>query len=72
MPDLAIPDVWSLLLATAVGYLMGALPLADRLSRRSGVDIFRTGTGLAGATNVMRMVAGFRLSSSSWATCRRA
>jgi glycerol-3-phosphate acyltransferase PlsY len=56
MLDVAIPNVWSLLTAVVVGYVLGALPLADRLSRRSGVDIFRTGTGLAGATNVMRMV----------------
>lgn len=56
MLDVAIPNVWSLLTAVVVGYVLGALPLADRLSRRSGVDIFRTGTGLAGATNVMRTV----------------
>ena len=56
MLDLVIPDAWSILLASVAGYLLGALPLADRLSRRSGVDIFRTGTGLAGATNVMRAV----------------
>ena len=56
MLDLVIPDVWSILIASVAGYLLGALPLADRLSRRSGVDIFRTGTGLAGATNVMRTV----------------
>ncbi len=56
MPDIAIPNAWGLLSAVAVGYLLGAMPLADRLSRRSGVDIFKTGTGLAGATNVMRAV----------------
>lgn len=45
-----------LLLATVIGYLLGALPIADRVSRRRGVDIFSTGTGLAGATNVRRQV----------------
>ena len=48
-----------LLLATAIGYLLGALPIADRVSRRRGVDIFSTGTGLAGATNVRRQVGKF-------------
>lgn len=45
-----------LLLATVIGYLLGALPIADRVSRRRGVDIFSAGTGLAGATNVRRQV----------------
>ena len=40
----------------AISYLLGALPLADRMSRRRGVDIFTSGTGLAGATNVRRSV----------------
>ena len=56
MPDLAIPNAWNLLLAVLIGYLLGATPLADRLSRRSGINIFKTGTGLGGATNVMRNV----------------
>ena len=42
--------------AVVFGYLLGALPLADRISRRHGVDVFSTGTGLAGATNVFRSV----------------
>ena len=45
-----------LLLATVIGYLLGALPIADRVSKRRGVDIFSAGTGLAGATNVRRQV----------------
>lgn len=45
-----------LLLAIIVGYLIGAVPIADRLSRRNGVDIFAVGTGLAGASNVRRTV----------------
>ena len=49
----------SLLLAAAVAYLLGALPLADQVSRRHGVDIFSVGTGLAGASNVKRSVGRF-------------
>ena len=45
-----------LLIAMALGYLVGAIPLADLLSRRQGVDIFSTGTGLAGASNVLKNV----------------
>ena len=48
-----------LLLATGIGYLLGALPIADRVSRRRDVDIFSAGTGLAGATNVRRQVGNF-------------
>ena len=49
---------WTPVLAISilVGYILGALPLADQLSRRHGVDIFSAGTGLAGATNVRRSV----------------
>ena len=57
---MSIEALWSstptLILAMAVGYLLGALPLADQISRRHGVDIFSAGTGLAGATNVRRTV----------------
>ncbi len=49
-------DLSGLLLATVIAYVIGALPLADRISRRRGVDIFRTGTGLAGSSNVMKTV----------------
>ena len=45
-----------LALATLIGYLLGSLPFADRVSRRRDVDIFSVGTGLAGATNVRRQV----------------
>ena len=41
-----------LLLATLAGYLLGAIPLAQRLSHWHGVDIFATGTRLAGSSNV--------------------
>ena len=46
----------SLLISVAIGYLLGAIPLADRVSRMRGVDIFNIGTGLAGASNVRRNV----------------
>lgn len=46
----------TLLLAVLGAYLLGALPLADQLSRRYGVDIFAVGSGLAGSSNVRRCV----------------
>ena len=46
----------TLLTTMVVAYVLGALPLADQISRRNGVDIFSTGTGLAGATNVRKEV----------------
>ena len=46
----------TLLLASLVSYIFGALPFAHRLSSRKGIDIFSTGTGLAGASNVFRSV----------------
>jgi len=55
----------TLILACLVSYLFGALPFAYRISRRKGIDIFQTGTKLAGASNVLRNVgtksAGFVL-----------
>ena len=45
-----------LLAATVAGYLLGSLPVAHEISRRRGVDIFTSGTGLAGAANVLRNV----------------
>ena len=46
----------TLLLSALVGYVLGALPLAERISRWHGVDIFSAGTGLAGSSNVRRSV----------------
>ena len=43
-------------LAIVIGYFLGSLPIAALLSRRAGVDIFEVGTGLPGASNVMRNV----------------
>lgn len=50
------PSLSALIISAALAYLIGALPIADRLSRRSGVNIFESGTGLAGATNVLKTV----------------
>ena len=50
------PEILNLLLAAVIAYIFGALPLADRLSKRRGVNVFSSGTGLAGATNVRRSV----------------
>ncbi len=52
----ASPEIPNLLIAVAIAYLLGAIPLADRISRRRGIDIFNIGTGLAGASNVRRNV----------------
>jgi glycerol-3-phosphate acyltransferase PlsY len=49
-------DISILLAAVVTGYILGALPVADQMSRRHGVDIFSVGTGLAGASNVRRHV----------------
>ena len=48
--------LYPLILATLLGYLLGSIPLAALVSRRRGVDIFSTGTRLAGAANVVRSV----------------
>ena len=44
-----IPLIW---VVTTVAYLLGAIPLAQRISGWHGVDIFSAGTRLAGSTNV--------------------
>ena len=47
----------AVLVASAAGYLIGSLPLADLITkRRSGTSIFSKGTKLAGASNVLRNV----------------
>ena len=56
MVDQALSSAPALLAAILAGYLIGALPLAQRLSRWQGVDIFSAGSGLAGASNVRRSV----------------
>jgi len=54
--DLLSPPQLTLVLAMLIGYLLGALPIAERISRRKGVDLFNSGTGLAGASNVRKTV----------------
>jgi glycerol-3-phosphate acyltransferase PlsY len=49
----------TVLLAVLGAYMLGALPLADQISRRSGVDIFSVGSGLAGAANVRKKVGAW-------------
>ena len=49
----------NIVFAILVGYILGALPLADRISRRRGIDIFSVGTGLAGASNVRKEAGSF-------------
>jgi len=44
--------VQNTLLAIAAGYLLGALPFAHIASRIRGVDVFATGSTLAGTANV--------------------
>lgn len=52
----SLPSITVLALSILIGYLLGALPFADLISRRYGVDIFSVGTGLAGTSNVRRSV----------------
>lgn len=59
MVDILETFTASLVLATILGYLVGALPIADRVSRRKGIDIFSAGTRLAGASNVRKSVGNF-------------
>ena len=56
MLTLDAPSISTLIISAALAYLIGALPVADRVSRRRGVNIFESGTGLAGATNVLKSV----------------
>jgi len=52
-------DITLILLVTTAAYLLGAIPLAQRISALHGVDIFSTGTRLAGSTNVRLSVGTF-------------
>jgi acyl-phosphate glycerol 3-phosphate acyltransferase len=52
-------SISTFLIAVVGAYLLGALPLADQMSRRHGVDIFAVGSGLAGSTNVRKSVGKF-------------
>ncbi len=41
-------------LAVTIGYLVGSIPFAYLLSRHSGIDLRRAGSGNVGASNVLR------------------
>lgn len=51
-----MPSLEVLLLANFSGYILGSLPFAYLVGRLARVDVFSTGTGLAGAANVYRNV----------------
>ena len=46
----------AILASIVFAYVLGAIPMAVLVSRQQGVDIFSVGTGLPGASNVMRSV----------------
>ena len=46
----------SILIAAAVGYVLGALPFGYLVARAKGVDIFTVGSRNPGATNVRRVL----------------
>lgn len=52
-------DITLILVVTTAAYLLGAIPLAQRISALHGVDIFSAGTRLAGSTNVRLSVGTF-------------
>jgi glycerol-3-phosphate acyltransferase PlsY len=47
---------WSLLIAVAIGYLLGSLPFGYIVARAKGVNIFEVGSKNPGATNVRRVL----------------
>ena len=48
--------VSKLSLSAVAGYLLGSIPLAYQISKHKGINIFQSGTGLAGASNVLHNV----------------
>src|SRR5262249_37712374 len=44
------------ILATIIGYFLGAIPFGYIVARAHGVDIFKVGSGNPGATNVKRVL----------------
>ena len=49
-------SVFSIILVTIIGYLLGAISFAVIIARSRGVDIFKEGSGNPGATNVKRIL----------------
>jgi glycerol-3-phosphate acyltransferase PlsY len=49
-------SVFSIILVTIIGYLLGAISFAVIIARSQGVDIFKEGSGNPGATNVKRIL----------------
>ena len=49
-------SVFSIILFTIIGYLLGAISFAVIIARSQGVDIFKEGSGNPGATNVKRIL----------------
>ena len=54
-------ELYFLMISILIAYILGSVPIADRVSRGRGIDIFSKGTGLAGATNFRKEV-GFKSS----------
>lgn len=54
-----IGAIFPVMMYVLIGYLFGALPIADRISRRKGIDIFNSGTRMAGAANVRKSVGHY-------------
>jgi glycerol-3-phosphate acyltransferase PlsY len=48
--------ILSILIAVAVGYLLGSLPFGYLIARAKGVNIFEVGSKSSGATNVVRVL----------------
>ncbi len=63
---LSTSAIFPLLAAIFLGYLLGSIPIAALVSRRRGVDIFHTGTGLAGAANVVHSVGFWHGGAVFW------
>ena len=40
----------------AISYLLGAIPFGYLIARSKGIDLYKTGSGSIGATNVFRSV----------------
>ena len=49
-------SVFSIILVTIIGYLLGAISFAVIIARSKGVDIFKEGSGNPGATNAKRIL----------------